>query len=1117
MVFPRVLVGFVCLACSFAQARPLSLNVPVQILLDPSHPASCQIFTEAGEYARVVMQPAGIPLKVWLLSPSGTEVMTFLNESGDQKPLTISYVASDTGTMTLEFTLTDPDARAQTLSLRLADRHPVTPDDPKRIEAQREFQAGKALQIAGQKQYLEQALAQFEAALALWRSLGDKVEESHTLDTISDVYIALGDNPKAVDSLTRALSLARASGDAAMEADILTNLGLAVSFREPRKALEYLESGLKMSRSAADRNLEAVALSDIGSVYMLMGDPRKALDYAAGAFEIKRNSGDRQGEMSILANLGTVYFALGDSHKALDTFREVLPIRRERRDKRGEGAALYYIGTCLMRLGDLDEALESFHEALPVIRQAGDRRSEGRVLTNLGSLYLEIGQPQEALKTFEQDLPVTRALKDRHQEESILTAMAHTYLQLGDAERALEYDRQALNIQRAVSDKHGEGLALADLGAVYAFIGDEQKAQETYRQALPLLRGSSDQGGEADTLNRLGDLLQKSGNARAARPYYERALELAAAIDDRHRRAIIEVRLGATMRALGEKQQARESLADALVQLASMGDRLEQSIALYQMARLECDARNWGEAGKYLDQALETDEQIRAAVIGSELRSAYFSTVLDQYDLRVRVLMELHRLHPEAGNSVRAFETAERGRARTLLDLLGESHAGIRQGVDPALLRDERMLAARLHSKTARQIELLTKSDRAAAAVVEQEMRPLTVEYREMEARILAASPRYAAFTKPQPLSLEQLQKDLAGSPVLLLEYSLGDERSFLWAITATTFHSFELPKRSALEALARRVYSSMSTAEANRDDAALAEISRALLGPVAKELGTKRLVIVAPGALQYVPFAALPSPFDRNEPLIVRHQIVNLPSASTVTLLRRDLSPSSSKVLAVLADPVFSLDDPRLVGSVPAQSERPGLERLTFTRREAESILGLLPRNATFSALDFDASRSTVASGALSQYRFVHIASHGLVNPTHPELSSIALSLVDRSGQPQDGFLQTTDIYNLKLNAELVVLSACQTALGKEVRGEALVGLTRAFMYAGAASVMASLWTVSDRSTAELMTRFYRGMLVGKLRPAAALRDAQISLWKDSRWTRPYYWAAFTLQGEWR
>jgi CHAT domain-containing protein len=384
---------------------------------------------------------------------------------------------------------------------------------------------------------------------------------------------------------------------------------------------------------------------------------------------------------------------------------------------------------------------------------------------------------------------------------------------------------------------------------------------------------------------------------------------------------------------------------------------------------------------------------------------------------------------------------------------------------------------------------------------------------------------------------LQQLQKEIAGSPTLLLEYSLGEKMSFLWAITGSTFRSFELPKGSSVEALARQAYRAISAADADAgpgSEEAVADLSRTLLGPVARELGSKRLVIVAPGTLQYVPFAALPSPLHPHEPLVVRHEIVNLPSASTMVLLRRNPRAwaTNPKVLAVVADPVFSTDDPRLAGAGTAQTgatvamtqersvagfEHPSLPRLTFTRREAEAILALLPPSAGFSALDFDASRATIMSGAMSQYRFVHIASHGLVNAIHPELSSIVLSLVDRSGHRQDGFLQTTDIYNLKLNAELVVLSACQTALGKEVRGEALVGLTRAFMYAGAPSVLASLWTVSDRSTAKLMTRFYQGMLVEKLRPAAALRDAQISMWKDGRWTRPYYWAAFTLQGEWR
>ena len=203
---------------------------------------------------------------------------------------------------------------------------------------------------------------------------------------------------------------------------------------------------------------------------------------------------------------------------------------------------------------------------------------------------------------------------------------------------------------------------------------------------------------------------------------------------------------------------------------------------------------------------------------------------------------------------------------------------------------------------------------------------------------------------------------------------------------------------------------------------------------------------------------------------------------------------------------------------SYPTSQERgiEGLNRLSFTRTEARGILELAPNSTNLMALDFDASRATATGSELGQYRFVHLASHGVLNARHPELSGIVLSLVDRTGSRQNGFLEAHEIYNLKLNADLVVLSACETALGQEIRGEGLVGLTRGFIYAGAPRVVASLWSVPDRSTAELMRRFYRFMLIDKLRPADALRRAQVSFWEDGRWSRPYYWAAFGLQGEW-
>jgi CHAT domain-containing protein/tetratricopeptide (TPR) repeat protein len=1119
---------------SQADAPPLTLQAPVHSQLLAGETDSWQIAAHTGEFLRIAIQPDGLPLHIRLTAPGGAEA-SISNRAGDSRAISISQIATQPGRFLLECSLGNGDTPTRGFELRLAELRPATDADGSRIRAQQLFADARALEDAGTKESLQQAIGKFEATLPLWESLGDKAEESHTLDTMGDVYIGLGENQKAVDTLQKALPLARAANDALGEADVLVNLGTALSFREPKKAIEYLDLALGLAQSAGDRDLEATASGDLGSVYLLIGDPRKALPYATGALAIKREEHDRHGEMVALANIGTIHYAIGDSYKALDTFRELLPMRRELHDRRGEGTTLYYMGTSLARLGDLDQALDSLTQALPIMREVGDARGQGRALTNLGSLYLTLGQPQKSLDTLQQALSLSRKPQDRHQEETVLTAMAHAFLQLGDTEQALAYGRQALKIQQELSDKRGEGLALAELGSVHATLGARAEALDEYGQALALLRGASDKGGEASILNSLGAMALKGGDAKAALPYFEQAFELLSAIDDRRTRAATEVKMGAAYRLLGDKRRARDSLVEASAQLAAIGDRFEQNRAMYLLAMLENDDGDWEHAKQHLEEALRIDEQIRAAVLGGELRSAWLTTVLDQYEALEDALMHLHQVHPGRGYDVQAFETAERARARTLLDLLSEARGGLKEGVDPALVGRERILTAQLQAKMERQIQLLVAGGESAAAdAVAAEIRQDAAEYQQLEAKILASSPRYANFAQPDPLQLGRLRSDYLDAGTLLLEYAPGDRRSFLWAVSHTGFRSYILPGRSTLDALAERARASMSSATdreaAQSAPADLEALSRAVLGPVAEELGTRRLVIVTAGSLQFVPFGALPSPLNPGEPLIASHEIVNLPSASTLAFLRRKSEGrNTSKLVAVLADPVFAADDPRVTGNSAATSVtgpeperaaafgRTTFDRLIFTRREAENILAMAPAGAGYSALDFDASRATVLSGALRDYRYVHIASHGLVNPLHPELPSIVLSLVDRAGKPRDGFLQAADIYNLKLNADLVVLSACQTALGKDVRGEGLVGLTRAFMYAGTPAVVASLWTVPDRSTAELMRRFYQGMLKDNLRPAAALRRAQIALWKDSRWSRPYYWAAFTLQGEWK
>jgi len=436
-----------------------------------------------------------------------------------------------------------------------------------------------------------------------------------------------------------------------------------------------------------------------------------------------------------------------------------------------------------------------------------------------------------------------------------------------------------------------------------------------------------------------------------------------------------------------------------------------------------------------------------------------------------------------------------------------------------------------------------------------------------VQAAIRRTSPRYAALVQPQPLSLAEIQQIL-DPETLLLKYSLGAKRSYLWAISDSSVTNHELANSAEVEKSARKLYELLTvrsrsqnneTAVQKRQRVQQAEaelmqsaqqLSKMILEPAADRLGKKRIVIVADGALHYVPFAMLPAPENKANtaktrkqtyrPLIVDHEIVSLTSASALAVQRQELvnRKPAPQALAVIADPVFEANDVRIItvkNQEVSKVEQPiaeatntrqlehtsetkfAISRLPFTRQEADQILAAIPASASLKATDFKANRATVMSGDLSNYRYLHFATHGYLDTERPGLSAIVLSMVDEQGQKQDGFLRTHEIYNLNLPAELVVLSACQTGLGKEIKGEGLIGLTRGFMYAGARRVVVSLWSVNDKATADLMTKFYRGMLKDNKRPAAALRAAQIEMWKQKGWQSPYYWSAFVIQGDWK
>jgi CHAT domain-containing protein/Tfp pilus assembly protein PilF len=896
-----------------------------------------------------------------------------------------------------------------------------------------------------------------------------------------------------------------------------------------QEALEKIEALLPVFRSLEDRAMEVSTLNRLGLAYNSLGQPQRALGYYEQALSVSRDSGDPRSEARMLNNAGGAYDIMGEPRKALDCYGQALSLWETLSDANSQGDALNNIGVSYYNLGELQRSLDYYDRALPLRRAAGSPRKEADTLDNIGITYIALGEPQRALEHLGRALELRRAAGDVQGEASSLNQIGFAYAKLEETAKALDYYNQALPLRLAAGDRRGEAVTLRNIGVAYASLGQPQKAVEEYEQALKLLRDIGSRREEANTLLYIGQARTLSS----------------------------------------EVQKGAESYAQALSIFQALDDRLGEARARQSIAKVESGRGNFTEARAQIEAAVSIIEAMRAQVLSQQLRTSFFASRQDAYEFQIDLLMQMHRLEPNKGYDAAALETSERARARGLLEMLSESGVDVRRGVDPALLERERELSQRLSAKATRLIALLGQPNRQEqAAALKKEVGELEDEHQQVLGDIRRRSPRYAAITQPQPLGLREIQT-LLDSDTLLLEYSLGAERSYLWAVTRDGLRSFQLPGRERVEQEARRLYE-LVTARSNRvkgesarqrqgrisqadsqTTEAAEELSRVVLKPAASELTGKRLVVVADGALQYIPFAMLPVPGgpsgnDDYRPLIVEHEVVSLPSASTLAVQRRELAgrPSAPNNVALLADPVFDSGDERVTsqtkhapgsptGAVEDSAATRTLEhlsaqaagtqdgsripRLPYTRLEAEQILAVAPRDSNLRALDFKANLATALGGELHKYRYVHFATHGYIDSERPALSAVVLSLVNERGEPQDGLLKTQEIYNLNLSAELVVLSACQTGLGKEIKGEGLVGLTQGFMYAGAARIIVSLWNVSDKGTADLMSRLYKGMLREGLRPTAALRAAQLELRGQKQWRAPYYWAAFVQQGEWR
>ena len=1006
------------------------------------------------------------------VSLSGTMIVVFLSESGMAKPRLSPAFKESLGEVLI--------AQGQVNS----------------SAAEQVFQEAMKLYKQGTAESLRQAIPKFEEAARLFKQAGDLRLQALSIFNIGQVYSLLQENQKALEFYNQALPLIKAVGDKRGEAATLNNIaGIYDSLGEKQKALELYNQVLPLLGTLGDKGGQAATLNNMGFLYDSLGEKQKALEYYNQALPLTRAMGDQRGEAATLNNIGAVYDSLGEKQKALELYNQALPLTRALGDKRTEATTLNSIGTVYDSLGEKQKALELYNQALPLTRAVGNKRGEATTLNSIGIVYISLGEKQKALEFYNQALPLTRAVGDKRGEAATLNNIGAVYDSLGERQKALEFYSQALPLKRALGDRGGEAVTLNNIGFAYDSLGEKQKALEFYNQALPLTRAVGNKRGEAATLNNIGTVYQS----------------------------------------LEEKQKALEFYSQALPLRRAVGDRGGEATTLANMATLERDRGNLDTALTQIESAITIIEDLRTKIDSQELRTSYFATVQDYYQLYIDLLMQLHQQNPNKGYDAVAFHASERARARTLLELLTEAGANIRQGVDPKLLEKERNLQQQLNSIERRKYELLSSEyTQQQLSEIEKQSKSLLDEIEQLKTEIRLTSPGYAALKYPQPLNLQKIQEEVLDENTVLLEYSLGEERSYLWAVTKNTINSYVLPKQSEIEAAVQTFRQSVTQNSGANLETGL-PLSKILLSPVAHQLANKRLIIVGDGALQYVPFAALPIPSSPTNPLLVQNEIVTLPSASTVAIQKRQFQnrTPAAKTLAVIADPVFNFNDSRLANKQPEKPETElnyalnsasrslGLgeggvifDRLQFTRTEAEKILALVPENSRLQALDFKASRESATSPNLEEYQILHLATHGLLDPVNPELSGVVLSLYDENGKSRDGFLRLQDIFNMNLPVELVVLSACETGLGENVRGEGLVGLTRGFMYAGAKRVVVSLWSVNDVATSELMVKFYQKMLQEKQNPVTALRQAQLEMWKSENWRSPYYWAAFTIQG---
>lgn len=963
------------------------------------------------------------------------------------------------------------------------------------------------------------------------------------------------DKRRAIDALEEKLDRASLRDPASAET---IHLRLADLYR----ALGLIDAALRHDGAVVDgASSSKVAIeAHLGMARALLRREvhEGALSHVMKAIELSRKSGSNRLHARALLVLGIVLYEQTRFEEALGTLHDATTLASRAGDESLRLEAWLHIGFTRSDRNEDWKAVAAFQNVIQACTSDRDRRLEALALLGLGHTYSKLGEKQRALELYVRAKPLIEAMEDPVSTASLDTGLGYLYTELGDYENAERYYRRAVALNELLRARWGRAANLIHLARLHAATKRPEKAVSAFHAAIADLKQLPDRGMEAAILGELATVLDRLDRHVEAEQAYARALALSERAGSERSQAELLNDIGDYELRQGRVDDARRHFDRALALSRKTDSPFAEAQALFHIARTERESGELDGALDHAERALALVEELRASISSYRLRSSFVASVHELQELHVGLLMDLDRRRPNEGFDRRAFLAAELAKARSLLDHLTEDRDEAHG--DPALLRYAQRLRREVAERAAAWDHHRGAEGTEGVPSVPDELEEALLELERVES--VLRGPRASPTATSAVADVRVVQSDFVDEDTALLSYFLGRDESYLWVVTPKELRAYRLPPRDTIEAVAHRVHQLLADRAREAGETALAHrrrveeeerlygveaaaLAKILLGPALGELSAHRLLVAADGALHQVPFSVLPLPSagSHSSPLVVRYEVVRLASASIWNAILRRGEPrgGARKQLAVIADPVFDSDDPRVsptagephppgtsCGLEPRRLREPlapgssandatALPRLLSTRQEAEAISSLVLPEERLRALGFRANRTLVTDGELAGYDVLHFATHGVSSPERPELSGLALSFVDRNGRPEDGFLRLDDIERLRLPVRLVVLSACSTALGRDVEGEGLVGLVGGFLTAGADGVVASYWNVEDEATAQLMRSFYVGLFSDRLPPPTALQRAQRQMLATRRWQSPYYFGAFEFHGSWR